>query len=230
MMVRSPLVIAAAYLVCAGCGREAEPTTPASQAPAARDVIAEQWQTVLAGKSDTLDLSGVTVTDDDLAPLADRSTSHEQAAVPREVRLGPSRLTERGIARLAAIDSLETLVLGETRLDDAGAAHLAPLPKLRVLNVPLAEITDAGLASLAKMQSLELLRVGSPKVTDAGLAALADHPSLRQLIIVDTPLTDAVLEHVRRMPKLESLYLFNTKISDEALAELQRFVPHVHFD
>ena len=216
-------------LACAGCGSEAEPTPPARLVPAARDVVAEQWQAVLAGKSDTLELSGVTVADDDLAPLADRGPSGEQAGVAREVRLGPSRLSQRGVATLAAIDSLETLVLGETRLDDAGAAHLAQLPKLRVLNVPLAEITDAGLASLAKIPRLELLRVGSPKLTDAGLAALADHPSLRQLIIVDTPLTDAAVEHVRRM-KLESLYLFKTKISDQALAELQRIVPHVHFD
>lgn len=246
-------IVSVLLLIGAGCGSRDEEPPSDSPRVSARAAVAQQWAEVRSGQRDGMDLTGTEVSDADLAPLAAESQGEalpadgrpfaEDAAegdsakegtgaegALRELRLGRSQLTQRGIAAIAGVDSLEVLVLGETRLDDVGAAHLARLPRLRILNVPLAEITDQGLASLAAIRSLELLRVGSPRLTDAGLAALAGHPNLRQLIVVDTPLTDAAVEHIRQIERLESLYLFQTRLSDDALRELQSLVPHVHVD
>jgi hypothetical protein len=84
---------------------------------------------------------------------------------------------------LVHLERLERLALPHTGIGDEAAAAIATLPELTHLDVSHTAITDAGLARLAQLPRLSELRVAGCRVTPAGLAALREHPSLRHLSV-----------------------------------------------
>jgi hypothetical protein len=74
---------------------------------------------------------------------------------------GPARITDRGLAELAALPRLERLDLRDTDTSDQGLRHLVALPSLRSLNLMGMLVTDAGLAEVGRMTQLRLLRLSS---------------------------------------------------------------------
>jgi hypothetical protein len=100
---------------------------------------------------------------DALAPIADKIASLD---------LARTKVTDAGLAKLAAMKGLKELHLEGTAVGDAGLDHLKGLAELEYLNLYGTKVTDAGIAKLASLGKLKALYLWQSGVTKAGVAAL----------------------------------------------------------
>ncbi|MDP1592426.1 MAG: c-type cytochrome domain-containing protein [Prosthecobacter sp.] len=100
---------------------------------------------------------------DAIAPIADKIASLDIAR---------SKVTDAGLAKVAAMKNLKELHLEGTTIGDAGLDHLKGLAELEYLNLYNTKVTDAGIAKLAGLGKLHALYLWQSGVTKAGVAAL----------------------------------------------------------
>jgi mono/diheme cytochrome c family protein len=100
---------------------------------------------------------------DAIAPVADKIASLDIAR---------SKVTDAGLAKVAAMKNLKELHLEGTAIGDAGLDHLKGLAELEYLNLYGTKVTDAGVAKLAALGKLKALYLWQSGVTKAGVAAL----------------------------------------------------------
>lgn len=100
---------------------------------------------------------------DSLAPIAAKIASLD---------LARTKVTDAGLAKIAAMKGLKELHLENTGISDAGLDHLKGLPELEYLNLYNTKVTDAGLPKLASLPKLKALYLWQSGVTKAGVAAL----------------------------------------------------------
>jgi hypothetical protein len=100
---------------------------------------------------------------DAIAPLADKIASLDIAR---------SKVTDAGLAKVAAMKNLKELHLEGTSIGDAGLDHLKGLAELEYLNLYSTKVTDVGVAKLAALGKLKALYLWQSGVTKAGVAAL----------------------------------------------------------
>jgi len=100
---------------------------------------------------------------DALAPVADKISSLD---------LARTKVTDAGLAKIAAMKNLTELHLENTGISDAGLDHLKGLAALEYLNLYGTKVTDAGLPKLAGLAKLHALYLWQSGVTKAGVTAL----------------------------------------------------------
>lgn len=88
--------------------------------------------------------------------------------------LSGTRVSDAGLARLAAFSHLARLNVSRTAISDAGLDAIARLTALEYLNLYATDVSDAGLARLARLAKLQRLYVWQTKTTDAGISALCE--------------------------------------------------------
>jgi hypothetical protein len=92
--------------------------------------------------------------------------------------LGPAKITDEGLAKLAKLElpHLETLTLGWCdEITDAGLKDISRIQTITFLGLPSCpRITDAGLSELVHAKGLKELDLrGCPNITDEGIQRLA---------------------------------------------------------
>lgn len=154
----------------------------------------------------------------------------------------------RHAGKLRKLESLGTW--GDaTKVTDAGIAYLAGLRRLKTLVLPEAAITDESLEVLGRLRFLEHLRVGGRRitcrglvhlrglkamqqldlspcagVTDEGLASLSGLVRLNELGLSDANITSAGLEHLKQLNALRYLDLSNNcELADDAMPIIAQF-------
>ena len=132
-------------------------------------LVAKKVAISLAQNDDRLEVSfqlqGASVTDKDLAPLA-------QLKKVAYVNLAKTSITDAGLAALEPHTGITRLHLELTKITDAGLAHLKGLQQLEYLNLYGTAVTDAGLAQLAGLKNLKNLYLWQTKVTPEGAKKL----------------------------------------------------------
>lgn len=98
-----------------------------------------------------------------------------------DVNLARTRITDAGLATVAAMSNLQRLRLENTAITDAALDHLQNLQNLEYLNLFHTEVTDAGLAKLAGLSKLTRLYAWETKATKEGAEKL--HAANNALII-----------------------------------------------
>ena len=73
---------------------------------------------------------------------------------------------------IQGLTGLERLILSDTRITDQGLAKLAALKSLKTLQLNGTKVSDAGLASLKEMKSLETLQLQDTQATPQGIEEL----------------------------------------------------------
>lgn len=163
---------------------------------------------------------------------------------------GPSKITPAGLAKLAALPKLKTLLIAipvdesifasipehsslETvtlsrgsNVTDAGLGKVKALPALSDLSISYSGINGSGLAFLKGSPKLRTLNLDYDRnLTDAGFAAIEKAPNLSRLTVLASDdnlnLTDKTLESLATLPKLRNLWLRKTPgITDAGVAHL----------
>ncbi len=118
-------------------------------------------------------LTGESVTDEHVAPVAELSNVHV-------LLLGKTSVTDAGLAHIKGLSTLNFLHLENTKVGDAGLAHLKGLKELAYLNLYGTPVTNAGLDHLKGLKNLKNLYVFQTKVTNAGAAGLQKTLAARQ--------------------------------------------------
>jgi hypothetical protein len=112
-------------------------------------------------------------------------------------------LTEEEVARLAVFTDLESLEL--STLTDAGLAKLAPLKKLKTLIVNGSTLTPAAVATIRQFPQLEHLHAFS---SDEWLKPLAGMPTLRSMTFWRDKLSLEAMSWFPQYPNLKELTFF----------------------
>lgn len=97
------------------------------------------------------------------APIADRLV---------DLNLSRSKVTDAGLASVAAMKNLKRLNLANTAVTDAGADHIAALTALDYLNLVNTKVTDAAMPKFEKIPVLKKLFVWQTGVTKPAAEAL----------------------------------------------------------
>jgi hypothetical protein len=146
-----------------------------------------------------LSLWGTPVSDDEMVYV-------ELLKRLRFLNLSGTNVTDRGIARLAGIPSLEELILGDTFYYD-GSGDLSLTNARNYRRVRGIRLTDKSLSKIKALPNLRLLNLRGTAVSDAGLAHLKDARGLRHINLVETTITDRGLAYLYQRLPLEEVEL-----------------------
>ena len=148
----------------------------AMQKLALRGVLAQQVAADTPAVDVNASLVGPEFGDADLALLQDL------APVLVWLNLARTKITDDGLAVLAAMPQLRRLSLANTGVGDRGLAALGAPAQIEILNVYGSQVTDAGLKSVASWPQLQKVYAFSNAVTAEGAAAAI---SVRSALVVD---------------------------------------------
>jgi hypothetical protein len=178
-----------------------------------------------------VDLIGPHYFDDiTMVDLAAGATDREMALLGNlasvdTLTLDPSRMSDYGLSRLDRLTGLRWLTItGPVR-----SRVLPPgvLDQLEGLNIDGTDVTDTWLRCLVGMRGIRLLGLTHTTVTDAGLAHLSSVTGLQHLYLDGTRISDEGLAHLKPLAKLKRVYVKGTKVSDSGAREFQRAKPYV---
>jgi internalin A len=197
--------LAILFVVACSTPPPARPTTP--PAPTAPDPIALVTQlggtvtreiTRDGDRIVKVDLHETQVTDAQLAVIAtltdlreldlrktplitDAGVVHLRGLVKLEkLNLFRTQLSDVGIAYLADMHVLDTLLIGGTRITERGVEQLSKLRKLRKLSLFDTQIGDSAVQFLSVFPSLEVVLIGRSKISEDGVRAIqAAKPAIK---------------------------------------------------
>ena len=156
------------------------------------------------------------VTDEDLA-FVDRAV--------RNLCLGHTDVTDRGLALLHGMKRLEWLDLSFTAAGDAGLASFAECEELEQLNLEKTLITARSLEVVAGFRQLKELDLSQTAMGDEAMVALSKLTRLTVLWLTKTGVTDVGLSALTSLRNLERLDVEGTGVTSDALERLQRRLP-----
>ena len=88
--------------------------------------------------------------------------------------LNNSGISDRALETVGRFRGLEELHLSNTRVTDAGLAHLAALKDLKILSLANSGISDAALPHLKRFDKLEFLDVRGTRMAEQARRRLED--------------------------------------------------------
>ncbi len=140
------------------------------------------------GRLKTIDLSGTSITDDDLRSLCASWREVDQ------LYLNQTQITDNGLIPIGTMPSLGMLDLNRTKVTDDGLKHVANLSKLTSLSLNGNRINDDGLVHLQSMKTLFQIYLNGTDITVKGFVTIAQLPNLRFLSVKDTAVTEEALK------------------------------------
>jgi hypothetical protein len=130
---------------------------------------------------------------------------------------------------LTPLKQLKTVFLRDQKVTDKMIARLAGVLSLEVLIMDWAPIDDASLAKLSSLKNLWFLDIKGSNVTDAGMVHLAGMTKMRRLDLSGTAVTDKGLEQLHGMTQLELLGVPRDGVSERERGRLKSVAPNIRF-
>jgi Leucine-rich repeat (LRR) protein len=140
------------------------------------------------------------------------------------LRLSPPEIKDESLAIAARLPFLRALELRGKDGDVSvhGMAQLAKISSLQSLVLHGPWVNDEILVPVGELSRLKILTVASSeKVTSGMLAHISDDNRIRELSIVDCrSFDDRGTEHLERLKHLKELWLFRCPVSDDTLRHI----------
>ena len=162
-----------------------------------------------------LDLTRSGVSDDGMKALV---------AFPKleKLNLSDTRVSNAGLASVAEVKSLRTIILANQRgIDDNGILALAPLKDMESLTINGCSVTDVVLPTLAEFEGLQVLNLsGNTEIYGKDfktLTAKGAFRNLRELHVRGSKFGYYGLEQMNKMPKLEVLLAGSCELAGPAI-------------
>jgi len=151
--------------------------------------------------------------------ISDAGMAHLKNLKSLEELVFPNNdIGDAGLAYLSELDSLRNMNAGRN-VTDKGLATVSKMKSLEVLQISSKKVTDSGLAELSECVHLKSLGIAGSAITDKGLVNLAAIGSLRNLSITGTAITGVGLAKLKH---LHTLRLDRTaKVTGDGLAGLK---------
>jgi hypothetical protein len=141
--------------------------------------------------------------------------------------LDEMNITDKGMASVSQIRTLQYLNLRQTDVGDKGCLLLAQLPELRLLLLSETAVTGTSLPAIAKMPALKELHLDIDESVRNHLSALANS-KISVLSLAKDEVTDDDLDALLKMHALTYLSLDdNVQITDKGLLKLAQ-LPHLN--
>ncbi|MEX2171331.1 MAG: hypothetical protein WD851_18570, partial [Pirellulales bacterium] len=138
----------------------------------------------------------------------------------KSLNLREMELTEKSLKTIAAIESLEHVVLDRCRLQDVWLKHLGALKNLNMLVLDNVGINGSGLTELARSERLESLSLSGESVTVLPKSAIEDGFSqLRDLRLFETGVTD--FKGLGKLKALQFLIIIDSPVNESLIGELK---------
>ncbi len=144
----------------------------------------------------------------------------------------PDRITDSGLVHVAGLTSLKGLYFWDNGVTNRGLANLVDLKSLEELTLgyqisnrrPQSRVIgDEGLGYLAQLPKLQCLLLFGDRFSNAGLAHLKNVPSLRHLTLFNLrQISDEGAAYLAGLDRLESLAAYDSCITDKGLAALAK--------
>lgn len=99
--------------------------------------------------------------------------------------LSGNQITGRGLAMIAALESITTLDVSDNNIGPDGGPPVAANRSIINLYIRGNKLGDEGIVAVAANQTIVLLDAGSNRIKDAGIRALAANTTIRSLILAD---------------------------------------------
>lgn len=155
------------------------------------------------------------------AGLAHLTGMKSLAAIRLSGATGETTVDDDGMVSLAAISSLQTVMLDGLWVSEGGLEHLVVLEGLKELTLAQTLVGDEALSVIARMKKLRRLRLAKTSITAEGLGSIAPLSELRDLDISEcASLDDTALEPVGLLSQLERLNLWRVPVGDEGIRHL----------
>ncbi len=148
----------------------------------------------------------------------------------RNLCLGHTDVTDRGLDGLADCAELQWLDLSFTSVTDRGIQSLAAAPRLEQLSLESTAISDRGLEAIEKFSRLQELDLSQTSVGDGGMPRIARLKNLQTLWLTATKVSDRGLEPLRALRELTTLNVERTAVTADGLKTLKRSLPDVTID
>jgi hypothetical protein len=126
---------------------------------------------------------------------------------------------DQTLASLGNLQALRLLQLDRTRVTDSGLAKLAALPQLEILSVS-PKTSDLGLRAISALTRLRDLDLRGSKVSEAGLNHLTAFPRLTTLAL-NQNMSDTAADILLMLSHLVELDLSLTSMGDDGIARLE---------
>ena len=171
-----------------------------------------------------IDLRNTNITDTGLTHLA-----QIQSLV--DIQLEKSKITDVGVQKLADLDLKSFNANYCTSISNRSLAVLAAMPSLEQVQLDYTKINDEGMAVLAATSRLKRLRIRGVDVTGDGLIHIAQLKGLSRLNLRDTSLDDAGLTVIAALPALDWLDISECRLATpDGLAQLGKAFTLTYLD
>jgi hypothetical protein len=152
-----------------------------------------------------------------LAQLSGASLEELDAGFLKSLQVADDDLLNTpGLARL------KNLSLGRTQVTTKGLAALAACTELRWLDLSGLPATDAEIASLKSCNKLDQLFLDGTKITAAALPLIASQfPNLEELDLSNVQISDESLPVLGKLRKLKTLHLTGSSVSPAGVQKLK---------
>ena len=135
------------------------------------------------------------------------------------LNLETTRVQDKNLTGLTQLQSLKTLYAPRS-IGDAGLQSIAAIASLEVLVLPDSTVTSAGIKSLAKLKNLYHLSINMKRLDDEAIASIAQLEGLRSIQLTETRLTGEGFSFLSRLKKLESISIDSKAITASGLLSL----------
>ena len=142
----------------------------------------------------------------------------------RELYLGGTNITDKGVAFLQDSKSLSVAVFWDTAVTDRAVEILGGLPRLSQLYLQRTGVTDSSISALPT--TLTELDLSDTSITDASVQVLSQQERLQRLLLRRTSITDQCCSWLGCLKTLRMLDLTDTHISNAAVLELKSGLPN----
>lgn len=137
------------------------------------------------------------------------------------------QVTDEDLLNTPGLARLRNLSLGRTKVTEKGLAALGVCKELRWLELTALSVTDEMLAQFKGNTKLEQLYLDGTKISNASLPLIASFSSLEELDLSNVPITDEGLSVLGKLRKLKTLHLTGSGVTTAGVKQLKSLLPKV---
>lgn len=128
-------------------------------------------------------------------------------------------LNTQGLARL------RNLAIGRTQVTEKGLAALAVCTELRWLDLTALPVTDAVFANFKNCKQLDQLFLDGTKITNESIPLISQFVNLEELDLSSVPISDEALPALGKLRKLKTLHLTGSQVTPAGVQKLKSLLP-----